>query len=210
MANASLSTRASLLLRLSSPDDDRAWHEFHRLYHGLILGYAAEQGCRGDVGDEVLQQTMITLLRVLPRFEYRRAPGQFRCYLRRIVHSHVVDTVRRQRKYVLASAGSGEDGELVDPFARIADETSAQACADWDRQWERNLLVQALERVRTAVSQTTFASFCRYVLEGRSVEDVCRELGLTANTVYQHRNRVLAILRREVEQIRADVGECEE
>ena len=108
-------TRASLLLRLCAPDDDRAWNDFHRLYHGLILGYATEYGCGGELAYEVLQQTMITLLRMLPHFEYRQAPGQFRRYLRRIVHSHVVETVRRQRKYVLAGTGSGDGGEGADP-----------------------------------------------------------------------------------------------
>jgi RNA polymerase sigma-70 factor (ECF subfamily) len=206
MGLPSPSTHASLLSRLCGPDDDRAWHEFHRLYQSLILGYAAEHGCHGDQAYEVLQQTMITLMRVLPSFECRQIPGQFRSCLRRIVHAHVVNTVRRQRKYVLGSAG---DGEGTDPFAQIPDENSPQACADWDRQWERNLLAQALERVQAKVSDTTFTSFSRSVLEGCSVETVCRELGLTANAVYQHRNRVLALLRREIEQVRAEVGECE-
>ena len=35
-----LPTRASLLDRLKDVGDDASWEEFHRTYHGLLLGMA--------------------------------------------------------------------------------------------------------------------------------------------------------------------------
>jgi RNA polymerase sigma factor (sigma-70 family) len=205
MEQPSPGTRASLLLSLRDSGNDQAWHEFYRLYRGLIVGYARSHGCSASLAREVMQETMIALLQTLPRFVYDRTKGQFRHYLCTVVRTSIRAAVRRQSRYVQVSHPLGED--TPDPFAQIPDENAAEACADWDRHWEQNLLAQALARVQGKVNETTFRSFSRYVLDGCPAAQVCEELGLTANAVYQHRNRVTDLLRREIAQIRADLEE---
>ena len=198
-------TRASLLLGLRDPGNDRAWYEFYRLYRSIIVGYARSRGCPADMAHEVMQETLVALLQTMPQFAYDRAKGQFRSYLYCMVRTSIGAALRRRRRYLLI--GNPGDENTPNPLAHIRDENSAEAGADWDRQWEQHLLAQALERVRRKVNETTFRSFSRYVLEGRPAEEVSRELGLTANAVHQHRSRVIDLLRREMARIREELGE---
>lgn len=206
MENPSPATRASLLLHLRDPGDDQAWYEFYRLYRGVIVGYARGRGCPADMAREVMQETLVGLMQTMPRFVYDQSRGQFRSYLYTMVRTSIRAALRRRQRYVLV--GSPADDSAPNPLAHMLDENAVEAGAEWDRQWEQNLLAQALKRVQGKVSETTYRSFTRYVLDGCPAADVCRELGLTANAVYQHRNRVTDLLRRELVLLRAELGEA--
>jgi RNA polymerase sigma-70 factor (ECF subfamily) len=205
MESSSPVTRASLLLNLRDPGNDEAWGEFYQLYYGVIIGYARSRGCPADMAREVVQETMVALLQTLPRFVYDRDRGRFRVYLYCMVRTSIRAALRRRQRDI--PVGHPGDGAAANLWARLLDESVAEAGAEWDRQWEQNLLAQALKRVQAKVSQTTFRSFSRYVLDGCAAAAVGQELGLTANAVHQHRSRVIELLRREMALIREELGE---
>ncbi|MCA9253978.1 MAG: sigma-70 family RNA polymerase sigma factor, partial [Phycisphaerales bacterium] len=77
-------TRASLLLRIRDPDDQRAWREFDGAYGELIVRYCRARGLQLVDAEDVRQLVMLNLSRSIPRFEYQPEVGRFRDYLRTI------------------------------------------------------------------------------------------------------------------------------
>jgi RNA polymerase sigma factor (sigma-70 family) len=151
---------------------------------------------------EILQATMISLTRVLPRLDYDREKSGFRALLCTIVRNHLRSAWRRNRAVVV-------DAGLPDwEIDRMVDENpQANPEAVWDRLWRQNILLQALERARRQVEPSTYESFSRHVLSGQSAAVVARDLGMTVNAVHQHRHRLIVILRRHVRELCLEVGE---
>ena len=198
-----LATSPTLLVRLRDVDDDDAWERFYDLYSPLIVGFSRRQGCSPAQANDVLQETMMCAMRVLSSFAYDPKRGQFRSYLLRIVDSRIKDAYRRSKRLCLLDDNS-EAGGAADVLADLGAEELGE---QWDRLWDQNLLLHALARVRKRVNRRTYRSFELYVLQERPVEDVCRAEGVNANTVYQHRTRVVAMLRTEISRLKMELGE---
>lgn len=198
-----LATSPTLLVRLREVDDEDAWERFYDLYSPLILGFSRQQGCSAAQANDVLQETMMCAMRVLSSFAYDPARGQFRSYLLRIVDSRIKDAYRRSKRLCLL----GDDSAAEDAVDVLADSSVEALGERWDRLWDQNVLLHALARVRKRVNRRTYRSFELSVLQGRPVEDVCREVGVNANTVYQHRARVAGMLRTEVSRLKMELGE---
>jgi len=191
--------------RLQDASDDEAWERFYHTYWALIVSFAVRKGCTRTMADDVLQETMIRLTRVMPAFVYDREKGRFRAFLLTIVRNATVDRLRREQKY----AAMGEsDNDRTTWSARVEDEVTPPPWEeDWAREWEHHVLRQALAAVKERVEPETYESFRLYVLEERSVAEVCGTLGMDRNTVYQHRNRLIRMLRTEVKRIDAELEE---
>ena len=199
-----ISTSASLVARLIDPDDGAAWDRFYELYSPLIIGFARKCGCSSDAAYDVLQETMVCLLRTLPRFSYDRDKGKFRSFLLKIADSRVKDAYRRRRRY----EELGSESNLARLLRQLPDAPEdAAPWQVWDALWEQNLLVQALKIVKKRVNKGTFRSFEMYVLRELPIAEVAAELGIRPNTIYQHRNRVIKILRREIDRLKSEIGE---
>ena len=89
-------TSASLLVRLRDVGNEDAWDDFYRLYSPLILSFACRRGCTPDDAADVLQETMVRLLRTFPGFSYEPALGSFRSFLLKVVDARIKDAFRRK------------------------------------------------------------------------------------------------------------------
>jgi len=190
-------------MRMRNTEDDEAWDLFYDFYAPLIIRFSRDNGCTAQMANEILQETMVQLLKQMPTFTYDRKKGQFRSYLLKVVHRRIKDAVRRSGRTC-----SLECDMPTDWVQEIADPNSGVPGEEWDRLWDRQLFRQALRRVREKVEAQTYRSFEMYVLNGASVDSVQKELGVgDRNAVYQHRNRMMKLLRREVEQLKEEMGE---
>lgn len=200
-------THESLLFRLQNVDDSRAWERFHQTYKGIIASYARRRGCSDSMVKDVIQETLITLTRVMPTFQYRREKGRFRSFLLAIVRSRIIDAIRREQKYVDVDTNSTDTDAEVG--ASLADNTAGRQNweTEWDKEWEEYLLALALERVKGKVSPHIFESFRLYVLEGNSADVVAQRLKIPKDNIYEHRRRLVSMLRDEVTAIRSEMGE---
>ena len=196
-------TRQSLLHRVRTVADAGSWQEFYACYAPFNAGVARGSGCTPAMAEDVVQECMATLVARLPRFEYDPRKGRFRAFLRKVVRDHVADAFRREGKYAHPAdpADPARDwlGELLGD--------DAEAEARWDREWHQHVLVHALRRVGERIGATTMEAFRRYVVEGEPVAEVCAAMGINPNALYQQKSRVLALLRREVTELRAELGE---
>src|SRR5690349_9984870 len=93
-----IDTNETLLERVRKTDAHEAWKLFYEQYWAVILGYARKLGLNPHQAEEVLQETMVTLMRQLPEFQYDRSRGKFRNFLLTIVHRKSLAALRRTKR----------------------------------------------------------------------------------------------------------------
>jgi RNA polymerase sigma factor (sigma-70 family) len=215
----SLETRPSLLQRLKSGDDARSWQEFYKIYGGLIRSFAAKAGLTEDEAEEVVQETAIGVARGLPEFTYDPKVCRFKTWLLNLTRWRIQDQLRKRKK---AGRPAQDSDALVNKRCVQEDETGTTATierlpdpavpdfgAEWDAAWEKNLLKQALERVRSRIDERQFQIFDFCVTKEWSPADVAQTLGISAARVYLTKHRVSALLKKEVRRLeKAAVGKC--
>ena len=201
-------TRQTLIQRLKDTDNDDAWKEFYDFYWQSITGWARRFGCSPTKADDVFQETMVCLLRKMPTFEYDRGKGSFRSYLKTIVKGRCYDLFRKEKRYIAMSSDNNDSNPLNSSLDLLSSEKSESISLEDDNIWLSSLVQQALRRVYDKVDQPTYKSFCMYVLEDYSVDEVSKRLGdLRIGTIYQQKSRVLKMLEKEFLLLLEDMGE---
>jgi RNA polymerase sigma factor (sigma-70 family) len=181
-------TRESLLVRIRN-GEPVAWEEFHARYRPLIAWAAARCDAGGADLEDVVQEVMLDLFRGQATFRYDRARGRFRDYL----------FVVTRRKAAQARARRARIGVVTDQVPEPAADDALRA--EWEAEWQRAVLREALEVVRGEVEETTFRAFVGFGLEGRPAEQVAAELGIAPASVYVYKKRVLRRLRAVAEEL---------
>jgi RNA polymerase sigma-70 factor (ECF subfamily) len=199
----SFATRESLLMRLQDVEDAHAWDQFYQTYRPFIYQFARHRGCTHQMAQDVLQETLMTLMRVIGRFRYDPGRGRFRGFLLTVVKSRIVDAFRRESKLNLHQADSLDAND----FRGMADSFHDDWESAWERDWENTLMLAALERVKERVQPHVSESFRMYVLEQQPAAKVAAALGIPEANIYNQRRRVLRMLQEEVAQIREELGE---
>lgn len=195
-------TSATLLSQLKQPHAEAAWERFCRTYGGAIIRYAMKLGLPEADARDVMQDTLMDLMRQLPKFEYDPQRGKFRNFLLTIVHRRAAKWLAARSKVQLASLD--ETGAT-----RLLHEISARAIpvADDDTRWQESLFDEAWLRLKRSdkLKSGTIEVFEAYAIRGENPEDVGKKNGMAANTVYQIKNRVLAMLKDEVNKLIAEM-----
>lgn len=133
-ADGSAQTRASLLARLRDCDDQSGWQEFFDTYWKLIYGVALKAGLTDSEARDVVQETMVAVVKQMPEFEYNRAAGRFKNWLLTIATRRIIDQLRRQGRMppTIGRAPEGTDTgtplleRLPDPALLQAGQTLAR------------------------------------------------------------------------------------
>jgi RNA polymerase sigma factor (sigma-70 family) len=190
-------TQPSLLIRIRDPQDSAAWGRFVDVYTPFIYGVFKRRGLQSADAADVAQDVMRTVASAISRFQYDPDRGSFRGWLFSVARARLNDHYRaRQRQ----PQGSGETAvqELLDAQPGQSDER------EWEQSWRQHLLDWAAQRVQDQFEPATWKAFWATAVEGRPVGQVARELGLSPGAVYIARSRVMARLRKAVEEIDAD------
>lgn len=196
-----METRQSLLLRLRDPDDQLSWQEFYEMYWQVILRYGRKRGLSEADAQDVLQETMITLIRVLPTFRYNPERGRFRNFLLTIVHRKCMKQICRaaRRSALSLDAEVRKGGPAM--HENIPAAPAPEPGETEERDWRYAICQRVLgDLVRDGhLEERNRAIFEAYALEGRTCAHVAEEFGVKENAVYQVRNRVFRQIKREVE-----------
>ncbi len=199
-----LLTRPSLVERVKEGSDS-AWEEFYRLYWRAVYGYARKFGVGKAAVDDVVQEVFFKLARGLPGFEYDRKRGRFLSWIKTITRNTVIDHVRRHKARVegrnIVSMDATDCG-----VAAIPDDEPVELPDPWRAEMEDAILAEAFERVKASVNEAGFESFMRFAWEGQPAAEVARALGISENSVYVNKHRILGKLQAAVAAIREDIG----
>ena len=206
-ANESLlPTRQSLLSRLRDWEDQAGWAEFFETYWRLIYGVARRAGLSDAEAQDVVQDTLVVVAKQMPGFRYDPARGSFKAWLHTVIRSRLSRHWRKARARPAVATGGGIGLEAgTEPEADLAAPPEFEA--EWQREWEHNLLEAALRRVQAKVSSRQFLLFSLAVLREVPVATIRRQFDASLAQVYLAKHRVGKLLRAEVARMRKELGE---
>jgi RNA polymerase sigma-70 factor (ECF subfamily) len=193
-------TRTTLLQRLKNWQDQSSWQDFFDTYWKLIYSGALKAGLNEAEAQEVVQETMISVAKHMPTFEYDRAIGSFKAWLLTMTRWRITDQLRKRRR--LAAHDSVDDtdadarmtGKMMDPVSECLD-------ALWDAEWQKNLLDAAIDKVRRRLDPQKYQIFDFYVNKEWPSDDVAKAFGISIDQVYLAKHRVTEMITEEVKRL---------
>jgi RNA polymerase sigma factor (sigma-70 family) len=200
----SLRTRKSLLSRLRDLDDHESWRIFFDLYWRLLYNVARRSGLDESCAQDVVQDTVISVARRIPGFQYDPLRGSFKQWLLRITRRRIVDHLRKTyREPPRADLPPEALDEEQEHAEALTDPLSGQIAENWEEEWQRTIFDAAVATVRREANPKQFQVFDYCVLKGWPVSRVTATLNLNAAQVYLAKHRVAHAVKRAARKINA-------
>lgn len=181
-------TRWSLIAasRGEEPRARAALSELLQDYRGALLAYVIHQGHAPDAAEDLTQGF---LAQWLERDFHQRvdpARGGFRAWLVTALRNYLLSAAAAERAQKRGSGGSAVD--LADVAPALASDADPEA--EFDRAWAREILRQALRRLRADAEvrgrREMFEVLAPFLAEAPDADDyaqVAARLGMRPNTV---------------------------
>lgn len=195
-------TRQSLLVRLKDWGDQEGWKTFFDTYWKLIYSTAIKAGLTHAEAQDVVQETVISVLKSMPTFEYDADKGSFKNWLMRLTKWRIVDLLRKRHTTVDLHEDRAQTSTETGAIERLADPAGLRLEEIWDKDWERNLLDAAIERVKRKVDSKQYQLFDLYVFKNWPVSKVARTLRVNPGKVYLAKHRINNLIKREIAYLR--------
>lgn len=192
------STRASLILRLQDTRDMVAWDEFAAIYSPTIYRVAIARGFQPADAENLVQEVLASVARSISKWLNRKDRGGFRRWLMHIARNESIDMLTRR-----ATRSLGRDGETGEQFLASIP-APAELSGTIDLEYQRSIFQWAADQVRRTVEEVTWKAFWMTSVEGLFVEQVAAELAIQPGQVYCSRSRVMAKIKKLVQQYEAE------
>lgn len=177
-------TASSLVKGISDFSDHQKWFEFHSRYGPMIRKVLQNKGLRPDELDDAVQETYLSMLSTIERFQYDRQKGKFRSWVSKITDRAAS---AHRRKQVQSQVDAQElvqhrpqDGDL--------------------EQVDHGRMEICLELARSRIDERTWLPFYLRVIEEAPMKDVERITKLNRNAIYQSVHRVKQCLKELLDQ----------
>jgi RNA polymerase sigma-70 factor (ECF subfamily) len=166
-------TRPSLPIRIRDHGDAAAWATFDQIYRPMLYRFARSRGLGHEDAEDVVQHCMSAVHEHIGRFDYDPDKGRFKAWLRTMVDNRIAN-LHRGRK--------DQQAESRD-FRRVQ-ERETPPDEEFEKIWMQEHLWHCLRELRSEVEEKTYLAFEHYVIKQWPVDQVARELGMSANHVY--------------------------
>ncbi len=188
-----MSTQPSIFSRLRASPESSEWETFCDRYSPVVFSVAVAHGLAEPDARDTVQEVLLRLYKNMEQFRYDPARGRFRNYL----YTITLNVVRAQL------ADRARRAAPLDPAHLYAVHNPKEI---WEREWRANELRTGLQAVADEIEPKTFQAFQLFVLEEWPTEKVARFLGLSRQSVYQAKSRVIRKLRAHLTDTEDDDG----
>ena len=187
-------TRSSLLIRLRNPADQNAWFEFAEIYRPVITRLALRKGLQAADAENVAQNVLTSIARVIEKHEHDPQRAKFRTWLNRIAQNAILNALTR----IKPDRGSGNT-EIQSLLNHI--ETNDGGDSDLLRlECRRELFRRASRIIVDEFQPETWQAFWKTAVEGQSVAAVSDELEKKPGAIYAARCRIM----RRIQEVVAE------
>ena len=181
-----LKTTETLLQDLANNDQNR-WALFYRDYSPWIENCLIKRGLQHSDAEDIVHDTLVDLIKIMPDYRYdRQHKGAFHSLLLKIAQNKAIDRLRK----------NNAESKKIERFA-------SEPLVQNDEDWRRETFNIALRRVfaDTAISEASKIAFRRFVQLGEPADVVAADLNLSANNIYQLKNRIKLRIVEEISRI---------
>ena len=184
-----INTRQTLLFKIKNQYDDTAWNDFVQFYRPYIYRVIQNLNVSTCDREDIIQEVMLASWKKLPEFEYDTKKGRFRSWLCTVARRTAFAFHEKKNK-----SANFEDAvkseELSSGVPAEVEELST-------REWERHIADMAWENVSEKFDDQVLETF-KKLASGEKGENVAAQLGLSQNSVYVYKKRVMAALQKEI------------
>ena len=189
-------TRSSVLRAVANTENEAAWQRFFDLYAGFVFSIARSKGLNDTDADDIVQMVFADLARNLPSFKYDQEKGRFRPYLAALVKWRVIDRLKAVRR----------DADLKADFMEEAKSAATTEDEDFEeREWQSAAMEETLRRIKPEVRPEHYAAFVASAVEGQDTDVVTKLYGISRDSLYQIRKRLMVKLREKLAEVRAEM-----
>lgn len=196
-----LKTRVSLIRRLQDLEDQAGWQTFFDLYWKLIYGVARKSGLSDAEAQDVVQLTMTSVAKHMPRFEYDPKIGSFKAWLLTKARWCIIDLLRKRLPQAEPPPNTRQEAQRTDIIDGLVDPASQAMDALWEKEWMNNLLEAASINVKRRLDPQMYQIFDFYVNKEWPPAKVAEKFSVSIENVYVIKNRVTALLKKEVSRL---------
>jgi RNA polymerase sigma-70 factor (ECF subfamily) len=188
-------TRITLLGRLRrDPMNQEAWGEFVEHYGAKIYGWCLKWDLQEADAQDVTQNVLVKLAQKMREFTYDPSRS-FRAWLRTLAQHACSDFRESRRRPGLGSGDSGV-GRILDSL-----EARQDLLRHLEQEFDRELLDEAMRRVRLRVAPQTWRAFELTALEGLAGAEAAARIPMQVAQVFVAKRRVQNMLREEVARL---------
>lgn len=187
------STHKTMLEKIQT-GDEVSWQEFYDRYSPVVFQAGGSYGLTTDECKDLLQNIMLKFFQhdLVMKYDSKRA--RFRTYFNQILCSCIYDCLREKQQ---------RSGEILSdklPEAPVPSEADDMFLDEWRKQ----MLQEALDRLRNQVKPETFLAFHLTAFQGKSAKEAAEFLKLDINQVYVAKSRCITHLREIIAEINRD------
>ena len=182
-----------MLNRLKQTADPSEWDRLYELYAPLLNTWLRKYDVQPNDADDLIQQVLMAVSKDLKSFDHNGRPGAFRSWLRTILVYRLRNFWRARRRQ--PSPG----GRDVERQLRQLEDPGSELSRIWNQDHDRFVARQLMRLVEPSFAPSTWLAFYRVAIEGNRPDQVATELGISVNTVFIAKSRVLSRLRQEAE-----------
>lgn len=200
-----METNAEMLARLRDGGAAAPWEAFFQQYWQPILRYGRKLGLSREEAEDVLQETMVDLVRILPKFTYdpRR---RFRNFVFTIVHRKCLRLFELRKRESRALEDFGKEAANAPGSG-----TSPGDPSEREALWDLSVIEALLDEMWKSgeITGQTRDIFRAYALKRDPSAVVAERFGVSENMVYQVKNRTQRGLRKRAQALCERIGEAE-
>lgn len=192
-SSASIST--GLLAGLRAQEAQQ-WRRMSSIYAPLVYQWCRKAGAGGDA-DDIVQEVFRTVVRRIGEFRIDRPGDTFRGWLYTITRHKLGDYFRRCATQPDVVGGS----DFLQKLHAVPEEADVDSAIN--SEGLGGACHRALALIRVEFQDVTWQAFWRAVVDEQPAADIATALGISVNSVYLAKSRVLRRLREELGDVDA-------
>ena len=191
-------TRQTLLNKIKNQYDEKAWNEFIAFYRPYIYRIIQNHYKINNVDrEDVVQEVLLVSWKKLPDFEYSTEKGRFRSWLGRVTTNTTLAFYRKNNKETPLT----ESQEFLHEHQAAPPEIERI----YQNEWEKHITDTAWNNISSMFEENVLEAFQR-LSAGEEGKAVAEELGLSINSVYVYKKRVLAAFQKEIAYLDEEIS----
>ena len=146
----------------------------------------------------MVQETVLTVAKEMPRFHYDPAVGSFKNWLLQVTRSRINNAWRKKFYEKNGRTLPREQTLGTTTVEGLPAPASLDWEGTWSAEWEKGVLEAATARVRERADPAHYQMFYLHVVKEIPAKEVARRLKVHLMTVYYAKREITKLIKKEV------------